>query len=412
MGGGNGLSDAKQLFWRRLRSEWSFQRRVWSMVVDWVVALYLIVPALVVAGYHYVSWWQSLPLWAQSVSEPIWLIVLYVLCCSGGVRLFVEEADQLFLLHNKRWMRQLKGCGLLYSFLIRTLTALGCVALAAPFLAIGHGYSAAQFLLLAASCSAVAAHSALAGRLMAIGLPRVLGWAGRIIAYIGIGALFVVAAAGESWPLGLGLLTIGISVSTVLLFRLRLRVQYTFERDAAYEAEQRMKVAVLLMGQHVPKPAKLLKRKKPLLFGKSRALFRRRTPDRVLAETIVKSFGRSGGQLKPYAQFVLVCALGVVPMPLLVKWLFALAVALLLAYWIRLYGREVLDGSFLLLFPWKDEDRVQAIRLATPLLFAPAYAAIGLALGWSAYGWWAGLALLPIGVPIGYAAGRLLNRKW
>ncbi|MDF2718777.1 MAG: hypothetical protein K0R28_5702, partial [Paenibacillus sp.] len=165
----------------------------------------------------------------------------------------------------------------------------------------------------------------------------------------------------------------------------------------------------LLLGHIVPKPSKILKRTKPLVLRNSRTLFGKRTPDRVLAETIVKSFFRSGTQVRLYVQFTLACSFGLLLMPVTVKWLFWLAVSLPLAYWVKMYGKEVQASSFVKLFPWRDEDRVKAIRRATPLLFVPAYALTGLALGWTAYGLWAGLVLIPAGWVIGYVMGELFN---
>ncbi|TNJ65854.1 hypothetical protein FE784_13110 [Paenibacillus hemerocallicola] len=409
LSGRNGMIDAKRLFGRRLRSEWKFQYRVWKMAVDWTVALYIVIPALLVAGYQYVSWWRDMPGWGQAVPELAWLAGLYIACGFGAVRLFVEEADQLFLIRNAEWMRRLKLGGIVYSLSLRALASITAVCLVAPFLILVHGYDIPRLLLLAGLAAAAGTHAMLAGRILTLRLPRFLGWLAKAAASVVLGALFVTAAGHEAAPVWMGGLTVLLAVSTVLLARIRLNIAYAFYQDAAYESDQRMKFAALLLGQLVPKPSKILKRSKPLVLRNSRTVFRKRTPDRVLAESIFKSFFRSGTQVRLYVQFTLACSFGLLLMPVMVKWLFWLAISLPLAYWVKMYGKEVLGSSFVKLFPWKEEDRVKAIRKATPLLFVPAYVPVGFALGWTAYGLWAGLLLIPAGWIIGYAMGELLN---
>ncbi|MEF3306630.1 ABC transporter permease [Paenibacillus sp. GYB003] len=403
------MIDANRLFARRLRSEWRFQYRVWKMAVDWTVALYIVIPAVAVAVYHYVSWWRDMPAWGAAVPVEAWLGALYVLSGFGALRLFVEEADQLFLIRNEAWMSRLLRLGTAYSLTVRALSAALAAGLAAPFLVRAHGCDGPQLAVAAALAMAAGTHRLLADRIVALRLPRLAGSLANGAAFVVLGALFVVAArpaAGPLWGIALTALLVG---STVVLARVRLRMTGTFYRDAAYEAEQRMKFAALLLAQVVPKPAKLRKRAKPLVFRRSQRLFRRRTPDRVLAETIVKSFFRSGTQMKMYAQLTTAFGFGLLLMPVAAKWLFWSGVSLLLAYWVRMYGKEVTASSFVKLFPWRDEDRRTAIGRATPWIFVPAYVTAGFALGWTAYGLWAGLLLIPAGWALGYLTGKLMN---
>ncbi|TMV45099.1 hypothetical protein FE783_30015 [Paenibacillus mesophilus] len=403
------MIDARKLFRRRLISEWRFQYRVWKMAVDWTVALYIVIPALLVAGYQYVSWWGDMPGWGRAVPETAWLIVLYISCGLGSLRLFLEEADQLFLLRNAEWMRRLKGSGLGYSLSVRVFLSLIAVGFLSPFLVQVHGYGTFRLVLLAALTVAAGAHMLLANRIIALRLSRFLGWFASAGAFIVLGIMFVIAGRAEAAWLWAAAWTALLAVSTWFLAKMRLTMSHTFYQDVAYESDQRMKFAALLMGQVVPKPSKILKRTKPLVLSNSRTLFRKRTPDRVLAETIFKSFFRSGTQVRLYVQFTLACSFGLMLMPVAVKWLFWLGVSLPLAYWVKMYGKEVQGAAFVKLFPWRDEDRAKAIRKATPLLFVPAYALAGLALGWSAYGLLAGIALIPAGWVIGYVMGELFN---
>ncbi|MEF3313684.1 ABC transporter permease [Paenibacillus sp. GYB004] len=403
------MIQANRLFARRLKSEWKFQYKVWKMAVDWTVALYFVIPGLLVAGYNYTLWWRDMPAWGHYVPELALLILLYFASCSGSLRLFLEEADQLFLIRNQIWMNRLKGWGIAYSLTAAAPLSAAATCLAAPFLVKVHQYGSARLLLLGAVAALNGMLMQLAGRWIALRLPRLTGWFAQAGCFLALGAMFLYAARlemGWGWS---AVWAVVLAAGTVLLVRVRMRMTGTFYQDAAYEYDQRMKFAALLMGYVVPKPAKLLKRKKPWLLAGSRHLFRKRTPDRVLAETIVKSFFRSGTQLKLYIQFTLACSFALLALPVIVKWVFWLGVSFLLAYWIKMYGKEVMASSFLKLFRWQDADRLKAISRATPLLFVPAYVPAGLLLGWSAYGWWAGLLLIPAGWLIGYVMGEMLN---
>lgn len=403
------MIDANRLFARRLKSEWRFQYRVWKMAVDWTVALYIVIPALLVAAYQYISWWRAMPGWGEAVPAAVWLGALYATTAFGAIRLFVEEADQLFLIRNEAWMNRLKTLGIGYSLAFRVVLSAAAVALFAPFLVRAHGMEAVRLPLLAALAAVCGTHTLLAGRLLMLRLPRWLGWLANAAAFLVLGRLFVSAAGAEAGWLWLSALTALLAASTALLAGLRLRLKGVFYRDAAYEWDRRMKFAALLMGQLVAAPKKLSRRTKPLVLRHSPKLFRRRTPDRVLAETIVKSFVRKGSQIKLYVQFTIVCTGGLAVAPSGVKWVLWVGVSFLLAYWIKRHGKEVLASPFVGLFPWSDGDRALAIRRATPLLFVPAYVPAGLALGWTAYGLWAGLLLMPAGWLLGYVLGELFN---
>ncbi len=38
------MTTIKKLFWQRLVSGWKYQYSVWKTVVDWIVALYIVIP--------------------------------------------------------------------------------------------------------------------------------------------------------------------------------------------------------------------------------------------------------------------------------------------------------------------------------------------------------------------------------
>ncbi|WP_274363059.1 ABC transporter permease [Paenibacillus thermotolerans] len=84
------------LFRNRLREAWSFQWRSIRMAVDWVIAIYFIVPAAVLFAVQYSSWWAGAPNWIGGVPVAAAALLLYVVAASGQIRLFVRQAASSF----------------------------------------------------------------------------------------------------------------------------------------------------------------------------------------------------------------------------------------------------------------------------------------------------------------------------
>ena len=104
-----------QLFKKRCFHNFRFQIRAWRMGIDWTVLLYLLVPAVIVAIAVYRSWWVELPKWMEMLPFEGFLFLFYVFSWMGSVRLFIEEADELFLLQNRAFYQSLRRWGMLYS---------------------------------------------------------------------------------------------------------------------------------------------------------------------------------------------------------------------------------------------------------------------------------------------------------
>jgi ABC-2 type transport system permease protein len=112
----------KRLFWRRLLSEWRLKRTAWSTTIDWTVALYIIIPGLIIATVSYIRLWNQLPTWAVGLPTAIPLLLISLYTWTGTIRLFLEEPDQLFLLQHREWTLQIMSCGIGYSAVCSLLT--------------------------------------------------------------------------------------------------------------------------------------------------------------------------------------------------------------------------------------------------------------------------------------------------
>jgi ABC-2 type transport system permease protein len=63
------MADVYHLFVRRVKSEWGFQYRVIRTVVDdWSVFAYLIIPAMIYLILYYIYLWSSKPEWIMQTN--------------------------------------------------------------------------------------------------------------------------------------------------------------------------------------------------------------------------------------------------------------------------------------------------------------------------------------------------------
>jgi len=107
----------------RVARHWRVQYRMWKTALDWTVWLYFIVPGLAVGGGIWLDWWREPPLWLAGLHEGWMAAPFAVLAMSGRLRVFLEDADVLFLRQRPAWERGLKAFGIAYSFGMHLVSA-------------------------------------------------------------------------------------------------------------------------------------------------------------------------------------------------------------------------------------------------------------------------------------------------
>jgi ABC-2 type transport system permease protein len=399
-----------QLFLKRLAAHGKFQWSVFRLVVDWIIALYFIVPALIFAGFQYHSWWSAAPVWIERVPYIIVVLVLYRVATMGTVRLFVEEADQLFLLQHPRWLPRLKQLGMAYSFLFHLMLSAAVIALLAPLLLVHYLLTPGQLVMLFLYISVFRSLSAFLKHFLSL---RYIGWRfwlGSIGLQLAMSAVFVSTLLATK-------LVLFIWSGEILLFacfiylsvKFRLHLKGTFSRDIEHEQTQRLKFVALLLKRNVEKKPKK-PRLKPLFFANSNLIFKQRTSVNGLIELYLKSFVRSGIQIKLYLQFIAV-GTGLLAFPILPK-MFKIVLWLLLAAffcnWLKAYWFEVIDSPFVQMFSWKDTDRQSAAQKGILYVMLPGYSLLSLALGLSSFSGVESLGILFLGIFIVYTMSNII----
>ena len=71
-----------QLFFRRVGSDWKFQYGVWKSAIDWTVALYIVVPAVLIGLNSYTLLWKYQYGWMEGLSFNWLLIAVYLFAWS------------------------------------------------------------------------------------------------------------------------------------------------------------------------------------------------------------------------------------------------------------------------------------------------------------------------------------------
>lgn len=398
---------------RRIKENAGFQYRAWKMAVDWVIALYFVIPALIVLGYQYVRWWSNVPVWLEPVPYTVFRVYLFVAAVSGTIRYYVEEADQLFLIQRQGWFRRLKATGAAFSLAVHAVVLALIAVLLYPLLRNGYQVTATEAAFLFLITYLVKVYLMLGKQQLEM---LVSGWRGialRIVIMPVVGAAFsVLTAVPDRGASAAALLVLGLLLPLLWLLPARLRALGTFYRDAQRERQERMKLASMLMsavGYPAPRKTKV-KRKRPFLFPASRKLFKARTQENILAESLIKGMLRSSSKLKlcGFALLAYTTAIAVSPTGG-IRLIALLAVTALFAWMAKAFAKEAATEAYILLFPWKDAVRMEAFWKAGAGLTIPACAWFAFIMGIIDQGLLWGLVMLPAGAAMGWTASRIFG---
>ncbi|WP_171652157.1 ABC transporter permease [Paenibacillus foliorum] len=403
------MTSSLRLFIRRVLSDWNYQYRALRIAVDWIIALYFVIPLILVVGYQYYSWWQAQPAWFSWIPLSLVTLIFYLFTWAGTIRFFVEEGDQLFLRQNESWFKHLMVLGWRYSLILQGATTLLLFAVFLPLLVRTFGFSTAQVACLFIFTYLLKVNLGMARQLLALNLYGIVLWLARIVMFAGVFFLYQAPVAHlsdrfvYSW---IGVLL--LLVLFVFLSKLRFRQKGAFFADIARESDSRMRIVSILLIRVVKRRIKPT-RKHPLLFGRSQRLFRGTGASSGLSDFLTKSFFRNGTQWRLTIQFVLVMSTGLFFLPGPLKIIIWIVAACLLAYWRKQFCKEELSAPFLKLFDIQDTAKHQALQAAMPILVLPALLLISLCVGISFFTWWGPLLMLGAAIPLAYGTSSVFT---
>ena len=404
------MRTARNFFLHRVFKEWKFQIGVWRTAIDWIVALYMVVPALFVVIKLNIDWWHGGLAWPLPFG--FFSSLIFIFSLNGQIRLFVEEADQLFLVQLGSWRKQLTTLSLAYSLLMNLiLTGLVFVYLAPVFVLLYH-LSWLELSLFALFAFLFKSALGLSKQLLSL---RFHGWGERLarwLIYLVSGVFYQASMFLLTHFTGLFALPVVFVVAllALLLYR-RINVRGSFGQDVAREQSIKLRYASLFLRAamvYTKKNRTVAFNNRPLLFRRSTPLFKERSAPNLLTEACLKSVLRSKSRLLTYGQLVVLCAAVILAFPLNWKWIAWFGFSLLLAKFVELFWRETRNSPVIQLFPWQKEDQGKAAGKAIFYLMLIGFLPLSLILGFEVYPWYEALALLPAGAILGYYVSKVV----
>jgi len=390
-----------RLYRRRQREHFNGQLKNLKLAVDWTVWVYLLVPGLLyLIGWYSSLWTKPLPTWAIELTVPILTGVIDIVMLSGGVLLFVEEADMLFLKSRPLWMRTLMKQGLIRACLLHLGKMIVITALTAPLWSRVYGMSFTPIALLAlwfgivASCQAIALH---------IIKVRYTGWRRWIQLLSAAIAMGFVTIRTTSWMDGeIWRQLAGIFVGILLLLTLvqmRLWMKGTFEGDVREDLRGRLKMTALLLSQSVSKPK--VPRTKTVIFRKRRRLLRNRSISNRTAETAYKAFFRDSSTMKLYLQLGSLSTAAVMLPPFPVNVIVCCLLIIMLTLLFYRSWDVFATSDYVQLLSYDPAALHRAGLMMVRMLFIPLGLLMGLALGITWLGWLASVVVAAAVVAFG-----------
>lgn len=409
----NKMLTPEQVAWQRIRSNALFQYRAWKMAVDWVIALYIVLPATAVLVYQYIQWWAHTPVWLEGVPYTIFRAYLFVAAITGTIRYYVDEADQLFLVQRTSWFRRLIRTGAAFSLTVSALVLAAVGMLLYPLLHNGYGVDPLEAIFLFLLTYLVKIYLMLGKQHLEL---VASGWKSVAIRLVATPLLAAVFGFLTHWTavshLYAALIALCLALPLVWLVPARIRARGTFYKDAQREREERMKLAGMLMsaaGYRAPRKTRS-KKKRPFLFPASRKLFKERSQENVLAESLIKGILRNSSKLKLAGLLLLAATTAVAVCPNnTIRLIAAVATGALFAWMAKSFAREAATEEYVRLFPWKDTVRMEAFWKTGAGLTAPACAWLGFLCGLLNNGLLSAVVLLPLGFGFGWMVSRMFG---
>lgn len=379
------------LYRRRRKEHFNEQLKNLKLVVDWTVWVYLLIPGLLYFSGWYVSLWSKpLPSWATGLTLPTLTGLIDVIMLTGGILIFVEEADVLFLKSRSLWMRTLMKQGIYRACLQHLGKMIAITALTSPLWSRVYDMSFIHITLIAIWFGAVASFQVIVLHMTKV---RYTGWR-RWIRMIPLAvAMGIITIGVTSWMHGhIWTLLAGIVAAILLLIlvgRLRLEMKGTFEGDVREDLRERLKFTALLLSRSVTKPK--APRTRTIIFRKQRKLLRHRTISNRTAETAFKAFFRNSSTMKLYLQLggLSIAAVALPPFPVNVI-VCGLLVIMLSVLFYRSW--EVFATSeYVQLVSYDSEALNRAGVTMVRMLFVPLGILMGFSLGAAWLGWLEGI---------------------
>ena len=338
-----------KLFRDRYIRDRKYQYRVIRSIADWTIIIYLIIPALLFIIFQYRSWWMDLPSWIESIPFILIFMLIYLLSWNGSIRTYVEEADKVFLIKMQLVFLGMKKWGYLYSLFSQSLVTAITFLILLPFLR-NHFFLSWQeigalfffFIALKALIMLVKYHlKKIDKRFKKLAFSFLLfvalSWMSQLIYYLwDKDALFLVFLCG------IVLLTASMYFS---LKSIRKLSAIDHEIDMGRADKTKNIELIFILSNEIEKPI-VSKRTKPLLFRRSKRMFKKRVPVNGFIELFLKVFLRNRSYVISYFQIISVGTVAIVLIPpLWIKIIIFFGFLIMMNSWLSLVWDKIAPSN-------------------------------------------------------------------
>lgn len=297
----------RKLFYKRLFHELKRKWKAVRSVVDWTIALYAVVPALVFCWIYYTSLWKNGPEDEDVIYLSIGLFIIYSTTFSRSVRSFLEQGDSLFLIQFPSWIKQMMKYGIVYSFCRICFTSALVIILFLPiFLKSLHGTGIQAFYcFLFLTCFRCTL--SLLQRYIDVRFHK--QWQVIIIKSIlfFISIVYVVMACKYILQQSFYTILFFLLLFIISFFLLKEKIEYRrfFFKEIEKEKGEGMRwtTQIMTFGGQVQKPTNAAK---PWLFPRSKPILLGNSNDTRIIESFLKEYFRSGDAGGFYIRIILI----------------------------------------------------------------------------------------------------------
>jgi ABC-2 type transport system permease protein len=397
-----------RLLHTRIKRFWIDQYRVWRTALDWTVWVYFIVPGLWIGGGTYREMWLDPPDWLLALPELAVLVIPVLYLFIGRLRVFLEDADMLFLTQKQDWIRRLIAGGAIYTLVMQLFTATLLFSVMLLWFVKGLGLSAAA--IVAWAVFTVCCKSAVTIQQHLIEA-RWRGWRRWLLQ--GTGSIAIMLAYGwvslhgfdrPEFLIAFGMLALAV---WFLALRYKLGARGDFAFDVQSERKARLASTDLLLTT-VMERKPIIRLSRPVFFRRSGRLLRGSDAGTMLAEMRMKAWLRKLANLQLWFGFFAASTTAVLVSPGWLAITLACTLPLLAAIWMHKHWREWLDEPFIAQFKWEETALRKGASLSRFWLLVPGTAWLASLAGWQYGGWEVMWASLPLGIGFWWLLNRVL----
>ena len=405
-------SYGNALFWQRVRESLVYNYQLIKSSLDWTVWAYILIPLLLVAGYHYGQALNQTAQWPHFFNPISLGVILAFFCAAGKLRTYLHPADQLLLWQRRALIDTLIKKGRHLYFVKSIGATLLFFVLLFPVLKNYLGYTWLELVTLVIFVWLSKLAAAYLKQWFDFSWTMPVGLALKGILLVAGLVIFPLLLAHFKAAYFPGMIFLPLSC-LVLGHWLLKRKPLPFEKACALEMDERLKYVRLLLAQTswLGSPEYVHKKRswlwsKPFIFRRSQALFKELNERKGLMELTLKTFLRNITWLSLYFQLGSVATLGLILLPFwlkLILWLLVMAAlsSVLKSYWI-----SVLAHPYLNLFSWPKDRKYKAGQASLFWLMFPLGLYLSVLCGYLMLSVWGVGLMIPIGIGFMYLAAN------